>query len=104
MTLSGIGNDEKFLENAIRQSPELLGLSGPESLPDTHGDVHRLGRRTLTRQDGKTVKPDILLLSERGSLTVVEVKLSDNPEFRGRGPVAQPSTTRRPSPGPTRQA
>jgi len=86
-TLRQIGKDESFLEQIVAADPGLLGLNPYET--GVGGHVVAFRQKLLSTPDGRTVIPDIVLLTDTGHVVVVEAKLGDNPELRGRAVVAQ---------------
>lgn len=86
-TIRALGKNEEFLEALIGKAPELLGLEDLRThVKGRYASFHQLGVETPS---GNTVAPDILFLTESGHVVVVEVKLADNEELRGRKVVAQ---------------
>jgi hypothetical protein len=86
-TLRQIGKDESFLEKLIAADPLLLGLDPYES--GITGRIVAFRQAQLLTPTGRTVIPDVVLLSETGHIVVVEAKLGDNPELKGRQVIAQ---------------
>jgi hypothetical protein len=86
-TLDRLGKDEKFLEDTLAANPELLGIQSRRS--GIRGPYAVFQQVTLATPAGRTIYPDIVLLTGSGHLVVVEVKLSVNPELRDRHVIAQ---------------
>jgi hypothetical protein len=86
-TLRQIGKDESFLEGLVAADPLLLGLDPYES--GVSGRIIAFRQARLSTPTGRTVIPDVVLLSETGHIVIVEAKLGDNPELRDRNVVAQ---------------
>jgi hypothetical protein len=86
-TLRQIGKDENFLEEIVAVDPGLLGLNPYET--GVGGQVVAFRQKPLSTPDDRMVIPDIVLLTDTGHVVVVEAKLGDNPELRGRAVVAQ---------------
>jgi hypothetical protein len=85
--LDQINKDEKFLENVLASSPELMGLRSRGSR--IYGKLVALQQVSFTTPVGRAIQPDIVILSENGDFIVVEVKLFANPELRDRRVIAQ---------------
>src|SRR5437762_8916349 len=81
--------DEKFLEDLVASHPDLLGIGGWNDETDIEGPFHSFTQLSLRALNGRSIAPDLVLLSRSGHIVVVEVKLSDNPELRDRQVVAQ---------------
>jgi len=81
--------DEKFLEDLVASRPDLLGIGGWDDETDIEGPFHAFRQLSLHALNGRSIAPDLVLLSRSGHIVVVEVKLSDNPELRDRQVVAQ---------------
>ncbi len=88
-TLSEIGRNEAFLRDAIAECPDLLGLDGMESFVGGIGPAVSMSERRLTATDGASARPDVMLLTQRGELYLIEVKLSSNDDLRRRRAIAQ---------------
>ncbi|GAO02688.1 hypothetical protein [Anaeromyxobacter sp. PSR-1] len=86
-TIRALGKNEQFLESLIGHAPEVLGL---ESLR-THvgGPYAAFHQVNVETPSGQLVAPDIVFLTASGHVVVVEVKLADNEELKGRKVVAQ---------------
>ncbi len=86
-TIRALGKNEEYLEALIGRAPELLGLEDLRThVKGPYAAFHQLGVETPS---GQTVAPDIVFLTQSGHVVVVEVKLADNEELRGRKVVAQ---------------
>lgn len=86
-TIRKLGKDEAYLERLIGKAPELLGLEDPRThVRGPYAAFHQLAVETPSKQ---SVAPDIVFLTESGHVVVVEVKLADNGELRGRKVIAQ---------------
>lgn len=86
-TIRALGKNEEYLEGLIGKAPELLGLEDLRThVKGPYAAFHQVGVETHL---GQTVAPDILFLTQSGHVVVVEVKLADNAELRGRMVVAQ---------------
>jgi hypothetical protein len=81
--------DEKFLEDVISAHPELLDLSSSDNLSDIDRPYMAFRQRALRALNGRTIYPDVILVSQTGHVAVIEVKLVDNPELRDRQVLAQ---------------
>lgn len=86
-SLRALGKDEKFLEELIGSSPDMLGLESYRT--GIAGPFVAFHQCSLRTPQGRSVQPDIVLLSQSGHVVVVEVKLSDNPELKDRRVVGQ---------------
>lgn len=86
-TLRQVGHDEKYLEALVAADPALLGLDPYET--GVHGKLVAFRQATLESPTGRTLKPDVVILSETGHIVLVEAKLGDNAELRDRRVVAQ---------------
>src|SRR6266850_188359 len=84
-TLSDLGKDEKFLEQIIADSPELLGLRGS----GIKGPFKAFRQLSLETPQGRSIRPDIVFLTASGHAVVVEVKLHSNPDLGKRDVIAQ---------------
>lgn len=86
-TIRALSKNEEYLESLIGKAPELLGLEDYRThVKGPYAAFHQLGVETPS---GQMVAPDILFLTASGHVVVVEVKLADNEELRGRKAVAQ---------------
>lgn len=84
--LRELGKDEAFLEALIAEEPvRLLGLH-PLDMP---APLVALRQCAFTAPQGHGLYPDVIVLSASGQVAVVEVKLHDNPELKGRQVIAQ---------------
>lgn len=86
-TLTKIGRSEAFLENAIAQDIELLGIQTLRS--HIYGPYAVFSQSSLPTPTGRGIRPDLLALSESGHVIAIEVKLSTNGELRDRAVIAQ---------------
>ena len=86
-TLDKLGKDEKFLEDAIVASPELLGLESRRT--GIRGPLKSFTQLPLPTPSGREIYPDIIFLTASGHVIVVEVKRYVNPELRDRAVIAQ---------------
>jgi hypothetical protein len=86
-TIRKLGRNEDFLEELIGKAPELLGLEDLRThVKGPYAAFHQLDVETPSKQN---VAPDIVFLTESGHVVVVEVKLADNDELRGRKVISQ---------------
>jgi hypothetical protein len=86
-TIRECGKNEAWLERVIGRSPSLLGLESYRTqVRGPYVAFHQLRVDTPSEQ---AIEPDIVFLTDSGHVVVVEVKLNDNPELRGRMVVAQ---------------
>lgn len=84
--LRDLGRSEAFLEERIAEEPRrLLGLD-PLDMP---GPLIALRQCAFRTAQGRTVVPDVVVLSSNGHIAVVEAKLHDNPELRDRRVISQ---------------
>lgn len=86
-TLRALGKNEKFLEELLAKSPELLGFEPYRT--GIRGPFQVFQQVTLETPQGREVFPDIVMLSQSGHVVIVEVKLGDNDELRDRRVIAQ---------------
>jgi hypothetical protein len=86
-TVRGLGKPEHFLEDVIEASPFLLELESDGS--GTRGPFKICRQNDLLNAVERAVVPDLVIMSASGHVTIVEVKLHDNPELRDRRVVAQ---------------
>lgn len=84
---SGSGQAENLLESLIAEQPELLGITAKYDESNIDGPFVVFSQRDLPALNGGTIKPDLILLSRSGHVVVVEVKLEDNVELKGRRTV-----------------
>lgn len=82
-------SDEAFLEDLVVQQPELLGIGTSDDDSDFVLPFRCFRQCALPALNGRTIFPDIIVLSQSGHAAVVEVKLESNPELRDRRVVAQ---------------
>ena len=81
------GKNEEYLERLIAGDPLALGLD-----PYLTGLGINFAAYRQTRLDSpnvRSLRPDVVLLSETGHVVVVEVKLEDNSEIRDRRVISQ---------------
>lgn len=86
-TLAELEKSEEFFENVLAESPGLLNLDSRRS--GIHGPYKIFRQLPLNTPFGRTIYPDIVLLSDSGHIIVVEVKRSVNQELRDRSVIAQ---------------
>lgn len=86
-TIRALGRDERFLQNLIAASPDLLGLGTRETR--ITGEWRTFREVILRTADGRDIRADVIALTSSGDVVVVEVKLADNPGLRGRDVIAQ---------------
>ena len=86
-TLAELEKSEEFFENVLAESPGLLNLDSRRS--GIHGPYKILRQLPLNTPFGRTIYPDIVLVSNSGHIIVVEVKRSVNQELRDRSVIAQ---------------
>ncbi len=84
--LSGMGLHEADLENALFRNPDLLCLERLGLIVDR---VHVVQQASAVDLMGDQKYPDLLFLTDRGDVGVVEVKRAGNPELRGRHVISQ---------------
>lgn len=87
VTLRSLGYNESFLETIVATSPDVLGLDPYET--GIGKSLVPFRQTQLPTPTGRVAIPDVVLLTESGHIVIVEVKLGDNPELRGRPVVAQ---------------
>jgi hypothetical protein len=86
-TLRTIGRGERFLEEVIAANPSILGLEDLRT--HVRGRYVKFRQLSLDTPQGRSVRPDVVFLTESGHVVVVEAKLCDNPELSDRRVVAQ---------------
>lgn len=86
-TLRSLGHNEAFLEKIVADNPEVLGLDPYET--GVTKKVAAFRQTQLPTPTGRNVVPDVVLLSESGHIVIVEAKLADNADLRGRPVIAQ---------------
>jgi len=86
-TLRDLGKNESFLEEIVATTPDVLGLDPYET--GIGKTVVAFRQTQLPTPTGRVVVPDVVLLSETGHIVVVEAKLGDNPDLKGRPVIAQ---------------
>jgi hypothetical protein len=87
VTLDQLRRDERFLEDVLFCTPELLGLQSRKS--GVHGPFAVFRQVSFSTPQGRQIIPDLLVLSSSGDLIIVEVKLFVNPELADRRVIAQ---------------
>lgn len=87
MTLDQLGKDEKFFENILVRSPELLSLESRRT--GIHGPFQIFQQVAMETPSGRSIYPDIVILAASGHVIVIEVKRYVNPELRDRAVIAQ---------------
>ena len=83
------GIDEKWLEDLIVAEPALVMMGELGERADLRGRWVAFSQLEVSAFNGRRIYPDIIFLSDRGEVAVVEVKLRKNPEIRDRQVVAQ---------------
>ena len=86
-TLAKLDLPESFLERAIVDNPDLLGLTSRRT--GIYSPFIPFPQLTLQTPQGRAVHPDVTFLSASGHVIVVEVKRANNPELRDRRVIAQ---------------
>lgn len=86
-TLDKVGRDEKFLEDAIAATPELLGLESRRS--GIYGPFKSITQVDLKTPTGRSIHADVVIFCASGHVVLVEVKRYVNPELRERAVIAQ---------------
>lgn len=86
-TLRNLGKNESFLEEIVATTPDVLGLDPYET--GIGKTVVAFRQTQLPTPTGRVVVPDVVLLSESGHIVIVEAKLGDNPDLKGRPVIAQ---------------
>jgi hypothetical protein len=86
-TLRELGKDEGYLEAALSRTPELLCLESRRT--GIYGPFAVFNQLQLSSPQGRTISPDITLLTASGDVVIVEVKLFGNPELGDRRVIAQ---------------
>jgi hypothetical protein len=86
-TIRALGRDEGFLQNLVATSPNVLGLSTRETR--IMGEWKTFREVILRAADGRDIRADVVALTGSGDVVVVEVKLADNRDLRGRDVIAQ---------------
>jgi hypothetical protein len=85
--LDQLGKDEKFFENVLATSPELLGLETRRT--GVHGPFKSFQQPEMQTPSGRAIYPDIVLLAASGHVAVVEVQRSVNSELRDRAVIVR---------------
>lgn len=86
-TLRLQGKDEAYLERLIASDPLVLGIGPYVTGIGTNFAVFQ--QAWLDSPSTRSLRPDVVLLSETGHVVIVEVKLGDNPELRDRRVISQ---------------
>ena len=86
-TLDAIKKSEKFFENVLVKSVELLCLETRRS--GISGPFQIYTQLSLNRTSSGTIYPDITILAASGHVIVVEVKRHGNAELRDRAVISQ---------------
>ena len=86
-TLDQLGKLEVFLEDALAESPELMGLQSRRT--GIRGPFAIFKQVSMETPSGRAIAPDIILFAASGHVVVVEVKRHVNPELRDRAVIAQ---------------
>lgn len=86
-TLDKLGKNEEFLEAALANSPELIGLESRRT--GIRGPFKLFRQVSMETPSGRSILPDIVIFAASGHVIVVEVKRYVNPELRDRAVIAQ---------------
>ena len=86
-TVRKLGQNEEFLEDLIATHPELLELENDGS--GNRGPFVVCRQSDLLNAFDRTVIPDLVIFSPSGHISIIEVKLNDNPELRDRRVLTQ---------------
>ncbi len=86
-TLDQLGKHEDYLEATLSRTPELLCLETKRT--GIYQPFAVFNQLELGTPQGRTIYPDITLLTASGDVVIVEVKLFANPELRDRRVIAQ---------------
>ena len=86
-TVRKIGQNEEFLEDMIATHPELLELENDGS--GNRGPFIVCRQSDILNAFDRTVIPDLVIFSPSGHISIIEVKLNDNPELRDRRVLTQ---------------
>jgi hypothetical protein len=86
-TLDALGKSEEFLEERLANNTEILGLETIRS--GIRGPFRVFRQLRLATPSGRTILPDITILTASGHIVVVEVKRHGNQELRDRAVIAQ---------------
>ncbi len=87
VTLDQINRDERFLEDVLFRTPELLCLQSRRT--GVRPPFVVLRQVSFSTPQGRQIVPDLVVLSSSGDLIIVEVKLFVNPELSDRRVIAQ---------------
>ena len=82
-TLADLGKNEEFLEQLIVDRPDLLGL------PSLSVPCKEFRQRRVVNAQDRVRKPDIIFLTSKGEVVIVEVKLHNNAELGDRRVISQ---------------
>lgn len=85
--LSKICKDEKYLDNTLANNPELMGLESRRT--GIRGPFKVFSKLQLKTPQGRSIVPDIVILSASGHIIVVEVKVFENTQLKNREVIAQ---------------
>jgi len=86
-TLDKLSKSEEFLETALSDSPDLLGLTSRRS--GIYGPFKIFRQVSMQTPSERRIYPDIVIIAASGHVIVIEVKLYVNPELRDRAVIAQ---------------
>ena len=86
-TLTKIEKNEDFLEKLISDKPEILGFDAIQE--GIYGPYKTFRQLSFSISQGRTVIPDIIILSASGHVILIEVKKYGNPELRDRRVISQ---------------
>jgi len=86
-TLDALGKDEAYFEQVLATSIPLLGIESRRT--GIHGPFKEFRQLCLTAPAGRTIYPDVTILTASGHIIVVEVKRFVNSELRDRRVIAQ---------------
>ena len=86
-TLDQIGKSEEYFEDIIEASPELLGLKSRRT--GVHGPYKVFRQLSLRTPSGRTIFPDIVVLTASGHVIISELKKGSNAELYDRKVIAQ---------------
>lgn len=85
-TLRQLGLDENYLQSTLARHPQLLDTDGDF---EDFGDLHVVQEVQLPSVRGTANRADLVVVTSRGHLLVVETKVFGNPDLQSRKPVAQ---------------
>lgn len=86
-TWAKLGRREEHLEQIVADNPLVLGLD--PYVTGLGSDHVTFRQAVLQSPTGRTLRPDVVILTSTGHLLLVEVKLEDNGELRNRSVIAQ---------------